>query len=707
LLFSSHAWWEQAAWGALAAASAGLALWLWGQQWARQQATTRATTQPARRIHWLGWGLLLTGMTVVAAWAAFTAAQVLDHARSLQSHLQLVEALAEDLGRDMDVADLERAGAPLAGMQEDLEAIHAQVGPLLPLGRLLSWVPTHGGDLAAASDLLTIARGVVAAGVDVFGVLEPALGPLAEPEDTPNVAPSMGEWFLPVLIQGEPALRRAQNALDEVAVARARIDVASLSPRVGQLLQRLDGPLPWLAAAVDGALLAPRLLGSQGPRTYLVLAQNNHELRATGGFISGVGELCVEGGQVRSVHFRDGYAVDNLEVPHQVTPPEFQATLFGELWFFRDTNWDPDFPTSARRALAVYAQDQGVEADGVLALDLTALQLLVEAVGPLQPEGMDKPVTAENVLEVLQAQWGGPVQEGWREWWLHRKDFMGEIAAAALDRLTTRQSLDAVSLVRALRQSLEEKHLLIYLQDPGAAELLHKQGWDGALPDRISGSDVLLVVDTNVGFNKADAKVTRSIQYVVDLSAEQDPRAQVSLTYQHRSQQRVDECVQEARYGETYADLMDRCYWDYVRVYAPAGSELVHGPDLPLPAGSLAAREGDDHAPSPEPAVASPGTWMVWTAFFHLAPGEEKTLVFAYELPAWVLDYEPGGLVRYRLQVLKQPGTGAVPLQVAFILPPGAQVAGAIPPELQSAVTTDLRIDRAFELVFRRERGEP
>jgi hypothetical protein len=103
----------------------------------------------------------------------------------------------------------------------------------------------------------------------------------------------------------------------------------------------------------------------------------------------------------------------------------------------------------------------------------------------------------------------------------------------------------------------------------------------------------------------------------------------------------------------------------------------------------------------------------VWTAFFALAPGEERTLAFTYELPAWVTENEPDGQARYRLQVLKQPGTGAVPLQLAFHPPPEARVTGAVPSELGSAASgepgaaTDLRIDRAFELVFDLQGGEP
>jgi hypothetical protein len=223
----------------------------------------------------------------------------------------------------------------------------------------------------------------------------------------------------------------------------------------------------------------------------------------------------------------------------------------------------------------------------------------------------------------------------------------------------------------------------------------------------------LLVADSNVGFNKADANVSRSIDYWVDLGAARGPRAQVTVTYHNHSPRLPETCVQGARYGDTYADMMDRCYWNYARVYVPAGSRLLAGPDLPLPAGSLLAQERGVRTPSPIAPVLDDGHWDVWATFFDLAPGAERTLAFAYELPHCVLAQDAGGLVSYRLSVQKQPGTGEVPLRVEIALPPGAQVVDATPAALLSPggtllpVATDLRTDREFLVVYRQAGTKP
>jgi hypothetical protein len=702
-LLGSQTRWQKVFWGLPVALFAGHALWLWRRQLLTRGAPARAAGGQRRRGKWLGWGLLLSGMLLISGGTISAGKQIFDHARSLESHLEYLEDL-KDAG-ELGIDELKGVGNHLSGMHQDLEAIQSQVGPLLPALRYLRWVPKYGGDLAAAADLLDVAVGVTSAGERTFHALSPALALVQEPGANPAPGSLLGEELLGVLVGARPELQQAQQELNAANQARAQIDRHSLSPQVSELLARLDRYLPWFEIALDSGLLAPGLLGADGPRTYLILAQNNQELRATGGFISGVGELEVKDGQLASLSFGDSYAVDNLEVAHDIPPPAFQQTLLGEMWLFRDTNWDADFPTSARRALDVYARDRGVQANGVIALDLTALELLLAALGPVQVEGFPEAVTGDNVLQMLQEQWANPSSgpsfgEDWdREWWLHRKDFMGPIASAALDKLLSGKGVDPVKLARALKQALDQKHILVYVDDHDAVALLRGRNWDGALPELPLSSDVLLVVDSNVGFNKMDASVTRSIGYKVELVGGV-PQAQLTLTYQNQGAKQVKEdCVQEAAYGEGYADMMARCYWDYVRVYVPPGSQLLRGPELSFPPGSLLARNTEVLDQQPISATLVEGDWTVWAAFFDLAPGDERVLTFEYQLPIEMVQREPDGTVRYRLWVQKQPGTEAVPLRVEVVLSPGAELLEAAPAGLP-VVETDLRSDRVFEIVF-------
>ena len=83
----------------------------------------------------------------------------------------------------------------------------------------------------------------------------------------------------------------AQANLADAESYRAEIDAETLSAQLAKQVNRFDKGLPLLKMALDFAPAVPSLLGVDEPRTYLIIAQNNDELRATGGFISGVGTV--------------------------------------------------------------------------------------------------------------------------------------------------------------------------------------------------------------------------------------------------------------------------------------------------------------------------------------------------------------------------------------------------------------------------------
>ena len=420
-----------------------------------------------------------------------------------------------------------------------------------------------------------------------------------------------------------------------------------LHPRLAEQLPRLDRLLPLARTGLQAAQVAPALLGADGPRTYLILAQNNHELRGTGGFISAVGMIRVERGRITDLQLGDSYAVDDLSQPHPAPPAALAAQMGIDLLLLRDSNWSPDFPESAQVARALYQQDRGIASDGAVALDLEAVRLLVQALGPLQAPGVDEPITGDNVVTWMKRAWGAPrdstgtVQEAQTsDWWVKRKNFMGDLAAAAMAKLDGGGELNITALGRAALTMLDGRHLQVAVDDPALAKTLAEQGWDGGLrPPK--ESDFLAVVDSNVGFNKANAAVVEAIAYRVE-PANGGLEATVTLTYTHTAPAGAEPiCDHTSRYGDSYDELINRCYWDYLRVYAPGGSELLAADGLNQPA----AEQGER------------GT-TVFTGSFALRPGDQRVVTLRYRLPA-DLPAAP-----YRLFVRKQAGTLAPPLTV-------------------------------------------
>jgi hypothetical protein len=626
---------------------------------------------------------------------------------STRRHLWVLESKAQEgLQASPKMEDMKAIGEELAQAEADFRALQAELAPFLPLCRYLGWVPLVGQDVQAAPHLLEIATEVTAAGGATLEGLQPLLDLFSEEQP-----PTQGvvEVIVPLLMAQQPDLVEAQTRLAQAAQARAGIDKNRLSPQIAVLVDRLDQYLPLLQLALRGAVLAPELLGASESKSYLILAQNDDELRATGGFISGVGDLRIDRGRILELNFRDSYAVDDLSQPHPEPPRPFRDYLWAQMLLLRDVNWSPDFPTTALMAAQIYEQDQGGAADGVIAFDQQAVRLMVGALGSLVLEEVEESVTADNVIQLARRYWASPpgagaLEEGAEDWWAHRKDFMGALLKATIAELEGGLvSAEAVELAKAIRRAMEERHLLIWLDDPAVAELLREAGWDGTI--RATDGDYLMVIDTNMGFNKVNPNVDEAIDYQVAIDEEGNVHAAATITYHNRSTREVEECVQEARYDLTYEGMMNRCYWDYLRLYVPQGARLIEATRNPLPPGSLYRRLSGADAGSGEPDVGPTEKGKeVFGTFFVVPTQESKEIRFTYELPPDILENTGDGY-RYSLLVQKQAGTQALPVQVTVELPPGAKLVAAEPQpkavesstlRYQLSLATDRRLEVSF-----------
>jgi hypothetical protein len=206
------------------------------------------------------------------------------HLSSARQHLQALDGMVPKEGSKLEELmplDLQAVGDELAGMREDFEAIQAELGPFLPLFPSLGWLPYLGEDVAAASRLLEIGVRVSSAGEMAFDGLAP-VAELALREGTrPADSAALLQEALPLLVGVQPQLAEAQRQLEVVPALRAEVDASHLSPRVVRWAERLDRYWPLINSAVGAAQVLPELLGASGPRSYLIMAQNEDERRAT------------------------------------------------------------------------------------------------------------------------------------------------------------------------------------------------------------------------------------------------------------------------------------------------------------------------------------------------------------------------------------------------------------------------------------------
>jgi len=264
---------------------------------------------------------------------------------------------------------------------------------------------------------------------------------------------------------------------------------------------------------------------------------------------------------------------------------------------------------------------------------------------------------------------------------------------------------DMASLLGTAQRDLAERHLILYLHQETACQLLAENGWDGAL-DHAEG-DYLMAVDSNMGYNKVNSAIERTIDYQVSLDTDR-PRGIATVTYRNLSTEKVAECVQQTTYT-TYEKWKSGCYWNYLRLLAPGDSKLTRATYIPLPRGSLLSWMAKSTSTN-EPTEGPPeGDKQAFANFFVVAPGESRNITFEYDLPNQVLSKSAQGW-RYSLAVQKQPGTAANKLRVRVVLPSDARVVSTAPQagSLQGNIIefkSDLAVDREFSVVFQGGEG--
>ena len=637
-----------------------------------------AATHSTRRGCWLVWLLLLTGLLLLFSWLGWKAWRSYEAAASLLAREDQARQLLTAGPREIDPAAAE---ALILGLRQDVVALRQETSFLMPLLPLAREIPQLAPLAEAAPALLEMAD----AGTEtaVYGIrgLKPALTAVQSSDGTPLDLPGL----LAALDAAKPDLARADLALERVATARSRItNEEELPAQLRALLPLAD---EWLPLAQDGlraALVLPQMAGIDGPQRYLILAQNQDELRPSGGFISGAGLLQVENGRITSLNFQDANKIDawdtaegfggGLRKPYDVAPAPIRDFMLLDLFLFRDANFWPDFRASGQKAMDFYAYGRDVPPlDGAIAIDQEFLRLLLSATGPITIAETGETITSDNVVASLQDAW--TLEDGVSD----RKAFLAPFAAAILQTMTNGLGeVDAPALARAMSQALDEKHLQIYARDPQTAVILGANGWDARLQPPLD-HDALMVVDTNVGYNKANYFVERSLNYDIQLDGAGAGLADLVVTHRHLGPDSGEPCwqgtVEEYVAKADYAALTDKCYWNYLRVYAPAGSELISGPEHVIPGETWYG--GYEWAPPPETTAELPG-FTTFASWMLLPRGSEITSEFQYKLPATITRGTAAGRA-YTLQLYKQAGIPPHLVQVRITLPSGAAMITAEP----------------------------
>lgn len=375
------------------------------------------------------------------------------------------------------------------------------------------------------------------------------------------------------------------------------------------------------------SLIANRLTDTDGEtKTFMLLFQNNLELRPGGGFIGSFGVLKVRDGEVLEFATHDTGNFDG-RIPDTVTPPYPMAELLHiKSWKLRDSNYSPDFPTNAKEAMRFYELGGGQEHfDGVIGVTAQVLSSLLSVTGPVAVEGFPGTYGADHAILDLEYQ----VEKGYVEQNIEkgeRKSVLKLLGDVVLAKVKTLPLSEKYELFTVLLADLHRKDIQVYFNDEDLQDIVIAAGWDGSI-DTAWKNDSFMLVDANLGALKSDYHMERRIEYLIDLSAAA-PKATLKMTYKHRG---------------TARDWYTKDYVSYLRAYIPEGSYVTR------------VENGD------KPVYGSELGRKYVGVIVGVPLASEKTVTFEYTLPASIAsDW-------YDLKVMKQPGTKDTPVSITVI----------------------------------------
>jgi hypothetical protein len=519
--------------------------------------------------------LLLLGallvVLVAAGWSASLAFQVRDRLAEAQD---AVTRLQDSLGDERAVDQRDRAAADLTTATTAARDLTDDAW-----WSALTWLPFAGDDAEAAQAL----------SASLATVSEDGLPPLLDVADRLPEVQKKGRIDLATVDGLRQPLGRARDAFRSASDSVDDVDSSGLAGSVRGRFDDYAVQVRDAAAALDDASTTvsalPAVLGADGPKQYLLVFQNNAEIRATGGLPGSWSLVRAEDGALSIL--RQGAGSD---FPVEPTLPVSKAErdLYGDALseYFLNAGFTADFPRAAELMSAhwdrAYPEDP---IDGVLALDPVTLSYLLEATGPVGVGPVE--LTAENALEQL-------LDVPYRTLDSDQQDlFFAGAAKAVFDRATA-DAGDPVALVTALRRATAEGRLLMSAEDPAVAEAIDGTRLEGEL----AGDDGE-TPHVDIGLNDGTgSKMSYYLRYTADVDARscQDGRQQLSGTLKLR--QTIDPAVAAdlptSVTGGGNFGVAAGTQAVEIHLYAPYGGTLeqlrLDGRRLPLPPTDLDGR---------------------------------------------------------------------------------------------------------------------
>lgn len=383
-----------------------------------------------------------------------------------------------------------------------------------------------------------------------------------------------------------------------------------------------------LSSALDS------IFGGDQLKRYLLVFQNNNEIRPTGGFMGSFALIDIQKGKIINIDIPGGGTYDlKGQLKTEVEPPT-PLLLSNNRWEFQDANWFPDFAASAQKMEWFYEQSRNTTVDGVIVVNATVLQRLLKVIGPVENEIYNLNLDVDNALTVLQQE----VEINYDRESNKPKQVIEDLALQFLINIKNLDRASVIKIVSELNEAMTEKEIQVYFNDNNIQNKFRNFGWTGEITLTNDQQDYLLVVNTNIQGQKSDAKIKQVIEHQAYV---QEDGTIYDTVVVHRSHLGMKG---EQFYGANNVN--------YIRIYVPAGSTLIEAGGFAYPAEEYFKVPEDWYEkdldlanyekeigidPKTGTRITSEFNKTVFGNWMMTEPGETSSVYFTYKLPfkAW------------------------------------------------------------------------
>lgn len=545
----------------------------------------------------VGWGVIGVLGIVIVAGVVF-AVQAISVATTLLAAKDEISLVVDD-ATSGDTESLEKRAEKIQDMVSDANSTVS--GPLWGIAGGLPLV----GENVKAVRLATQATHTL-----VDGALPPGLK-ILETLDLGDTSIEDGGLDLAPLKDAESSLPEISTAFTSANDTVSEIDRSKLLPVVDDAVGSLIDVFKVAAPALDIAeKYLPNILdvaGADGPRRYMLIFQNNAELRSGGGLPGATAIVDVDNGKAELAEQTSTYSFDRTVKVIQPPPEMDQLYETDTFMGFGNYTRTPNFATTGEAFDAVWFNKYETRLDGVISIDPVALSYMLKATGPVTATDGTR-LSSENVVDELlyNAYQRLPVSQ--------QDAFFGDAAKQVFDKISG-GDWDPLEMADQLVIAAQQDRLKAWFPREEEEAMVGDLGLDGQLPtsNEETTEPGLFVNDFTASklnyFAKTDIAVTCDVgAKTMTTSLTVENSAPVGQLTDYQLGRR------NARYGiprETF--ILDAMY------FAPPGTEIVSA-DTP-PDDPYATRIGAENERN------------VRVDRYFVAAGTEKVISYTNTLP--------------------------------------------------------------------------